>query len=206
MFGRGVNASPRISGDLRNKLRSHQGPRDYFHLLRQLPLKAWHAHRRRRLWPREKGYLYFQDFLPNNTKDTRVTVIGDRAFAYTRGVRPHDFRASGSGRLNYDLGQIDIRCVELAHRYARRIGGQSMAFDFIHDRDGQPAIVEVCFGYVAKLVHDCPGHWDRHLNWHDGPMWPQDAIFSDFLHALEKRHRHFPQPVAENPPPDRRRA
>ena len=39
-----------------------------------------------------RGYVYFQDFIPDNQFDTRVTVIGNRAFAFIRKVRPGDFR------------------------------------------------------------------------------------------------------------------
>src|SRR6185503_17089802 len=47
------------------------------------------------------GYILLQEFLSNNKFDTRVTVIGNRAFAYRRFNRPNDFRASGSG--NFDV-------------------------------------------------------------------------------------------------------
>ena len=196
MFGRGFSSCPRVSGDARHKLRAYRGARDYLALLMRLPRKAWNAHARRKEWPREKGYAYFQDFMPGNTKDTRVTIIGERAFAYTRGVRPHDFRASGSGRINYDLAAIDVRCIELAFKIAERVGSQSLAFDFVHDFEGQPWMVEVCFGYVAVLVHDCPGHWDRSLNWHAGHIWPQDAILEDLLATVEQREQTGPAAVA----------
>ena len=29
--------------------------------------------------PREKGYVYFQDFIPNNKFDIRVIVVGEKA-------------------------------------------------------------------------------------------------------------------------------
>lgn len=44
-----------------------------------------------------KGYIYFQDFIPNNNYDTRVKVIGNRCAALRRYNRKNDFRASGSG-------------------------------------------------------------------------------------------------------------
>ena len=36
----------------------------------------------------QRGYLYLQEFLEGNEFDTRVTVIGNRAFAYRRVNRP----------------------------------------------------------------------------------------------------------------------
>ncbi|MEL7250865.1 MAG: hypothetical protein AAFO03_20720, partial [Bacteroidota bacterium] len=46
---------------------------------------------------REKGYVYFQEFIPENTFDIRVVVVDQKAFAIKRQVRKGDFRASGSG-------------------------------------------------------------------------------------------------------------
>ena len=50
----------------------------------------------------EKGYIYFQEFIPDNDFDIRVIVIGDKAFAIKRMVRENDFRASGSGSILYE--------------------------------------------------------------------------------------------------------
>src|SRR5690606_27066352 len=47
---------------------------------------------------KEKGYVYFQDFMPDNMYDIRLIVIGDKAYGMKRGVREGDFRASGSGK------------------------------------------------------------------------------------------------------------
>jgi len=37
-----------------------------------------------KLLPKQKGYVYFQDFLPNNKYDDRVVVIGDRVICYKK--------------------------------------------------------------------------------------------------------------------------
>ena len=37
-------------------------------------------------WQRKKNYAMFQRFLPGNEYDTRVTVIGNRAFAFSAGT------------------------------------------------------------------------------------------------------------------------
>jgi hypothetical protein len=33
-------------------------------------------------------------------------------------------------------------------------------------------------------VHSCAGHWDTNLNWHEGSMWPQDAILIDLIDEI----------------------
>lgn len=135
----------------------------------------------------EKGYAYFQDFVPDNQFDTRVTVIGDRAVAYIRKVRPGDFRASGSGDMDYDPRNIRLQCVQVAFEVTQRVGSQSMAFDFLIERDGRPMIVEVSYCYVPDFVYNCPGHWDRQLIWHEGHMWPEEAILIDLLEDVGRR-------------------
>jgi glutathione synthase/RimK-type ligase-like ATP-grasp enzyme len=131
--------------------------------------------------PLERGYFLVQEFLPGNSYDTRVTVIGDRAFAFTRDVRANDFRASGRGSINYDFRRIDMRCIEIAFDVANRTRAQSMAFDFAVDSDGRPLILEVSYAYMARPVFDCSGYWDSKLQWHPGNVWPQDAILEDML-------------------------
>src|SRR5690554_6348299 len=49
-----------------------------------------------KLQSREKGYVYFQEFIPNNDSDTRIVIVGNHAVAEKRFVRKGDFRASGS--------------------------------------------------------------------------------------------------------------
>ena len=131
-------------------------------------------------WRPEKGYVYFQEFVPGNDFDTRITVIGDRAFGYRRMNRPGDFRASGSGNFLVDPKPIDLRCVAIALDLSRRGKFQSMAYDFIF-RDGEPVITEISYTFVDWMVYACPGYWDHDLNWVDGHMWPEEAQAVDFL-------------------------
>jgi len=117
---------------------------------------------------REKGYAYFQDFIPNNSFDIRVIVIGDKAFAFKRMVRKNDFRASGSGNFIYDKNQIDERCVKIAFDINNKINSQSIAYDFVFDESNIPLIVEISYGFIAKVYDKCEGYWDREMNWHAG--------------------------------------
>jgi hypothetical protein len=135
-------------------------------------------------WQPEKNYAYFQDFLPNNTGDTRITVIGTRAFGFRRSNRLGDFRASGSKILDYDPGRIDPACIRLAHRMASVVGAQSMAYDFLVDPGGRPVVTEMSYIYVDWAVERCEGYWDPDLVWVPGHMSPQAAQVEDFVARL----------------------
>lgn len=138
-------------------------------------------------WKPEKGYVYFQEFVPNNEFDTRITVIGNRAFAYRRLNRPNDFRASGSGNFVLDPDSIDKRCIEIAFRVSHQEAFQSMAYDFLFDNKGEPVICEISYTFVDWMVHECPGYWDSELNWVEGSIWPEEAQVDDFLDRLLAR-------------------
>ena len=133
----------------------------------------------------ERGYIYFQDFCDNNTYDTRVTVIGDRAFAFRRFVRDNDFRASGSGKINYTASEIDTRCIQIAFKIVKQLGLQSCAFDFMSDTENRPVIGEISYGYDHSAVAACPGYWDSQLHWHDGSYLPSHLILDDLLAQLK---------------------
>jgi hypothetical protein len=185
LFGNGVTSLDRPA----------TGPREAFRRLRdavkvfagRTPVKAPIRDELHR------GYFYVQEFLEGNAYDTRVTVIGDRAFAFRRLNRPDDFRASGSGRIVWEPSEIDMAFVRLAFRISRLLNTQSIAIDGLY-RDGQPVVNEISYTYVSWAVQACPGHWVLHgdpesgeLEWTPVQVLPEDAIFSDFVASLEER-------------------
>lgn len=117
---------------------------------------------------REKGYVYFQDFIPNNTFDIRICVVDDKAFALKRMCRENDFRASGGGRIIYDKNQIDERCVKIAFDVNDKLKTQSIAFDFVFDENNNPLIVEISYGFAANAYDVCEGYWTNDMQWHAG--------------------------------------
>ena len=138
---------------------------------------------------REKGYAYFQEFMPGNNFDTRIIVVGGRAFGVRRFNRPGDFRASGSGLIDFDAEAIDKRCVRIAFETSRKLGAQSMAYDFVFDSSGKPRIVEISYGFVVEVYDQCPGYWNESLEWISGKFDPQAFMVDDLLQELEARRQ-----------------
>ena len=186
MFGRGLTSICASRSRIRAALRTTRGA------VRHLAGKSAYVELDQS--ELQQGYFCVQEFLPGNDFDTRVTVIGDRAFAFRRFNRPNDFRASGSGRLDWDPAQIDLQSVRLAYRVARRLDTQSVAVDVLRRCD-ESVISEISYTYASWALRDCPGHWMLHgsaetgpLQWIDGKMAPEDAIFDDFVaHLLGTR-------------------
>jgi len=115
--------------------------------------------------PKEYGYVYFQDFIPNNDSDIRVYVVGNKAIAAKRMNRENDFRASGSGKLIYDKEQIDEDCIKIAFETCRKLHMQSVAFDFLHNTNGDWVITEISYCRDNKNKGHT-GYWTDDLQWH----------------------------------------
>jgi hypothetical protein len=135
-------------------------------------------------FPRDRGYAYFQTFLSANRYDTRIIVVGDRAFAFRRMMREGDFRASGSGRVDYDPAQIDQRSIRNAFEIAIKLGSQCVAFDFLFD-DAAPQVIEISYTFAYKF-RDYPGYWTRSGAFVECAFRVEDFMIEDFLASLER--------------------
>lgn len=133
----------------------------------------------------EKGYAYFQEFIPNNGFDLRVIVIGNKAFAIQRKIRKGDFRASGSGLISYNKELFSRELIKTAFSINERVRSQNLVLDFVqHKQTGQLYAVEVSYGYSAAGYAPCPGYWTKDLEWHEGPVdslgWILEEVVAEF--------------------------
>jgi glutathione synthase/RimK-type ligase-like ATP-grasp enzyme len=131
----------------------------------------------------EKNYLYAQDFIPNCDHDIRVFVIGNRAVTKKRMVREGDFRASGSGKMSWDIGKEGKACVKMAFEVTQKLQAQSLAFDFVLDKD-EYKIVEISYAASPRGFPETPGYWDSHLNWIETPLRVEYFMMEDMIQSL----------------------
>ncbi len=127
-------------------------------------------------WQVSKNYVLFQEFLPNNKFDTRVITTDNITFAARRFVRKNDFRASGSGLIDFDHNNVDLRMLEIANKISKEMKFQTMAYDFLLDGQNKPKICEVSYNYADAAMTDQEGYWDSNLVWIKGKYLPE------FLH------------------------
>lgn len=160
-FGKGFPQTS-IKNTISEDLRKHrEGKEGFIRLMKDILLYYFTPNSFHKAHSVEKGYAYFQDFIPNNTTDYRVKVIKGRCWAFQRIVRKNDFRASGGGNLVFDNQQIPYEIVVTAQKIARELQLQSVAFDFIHDKiNNKYLIVEMSygFGFDEREIHN--GYWD----------------------------------------------
>lgn len=167
-------------GNLKEHWRKWQlGKTDLLSLVKGVIRLVWQPNYAR-IIGKESGYVYFQDFIPNNDHDIRVIVIGNKAFAIKRMVRKNDFRASGSGTILYDKELFKERDIQLAFEIHNKLNSQCTAMDFVYDK-GHPKIVEISYGFDPKGYEGCPGYWDNQLNWHEGRFDPYGWMVEEVL-------------------------
>jgi glutathione synthase/RimK-type ligase-like ATP-grasp enzyme len=145
-------------------------------------LKRRIEHRDSSYWQRHKNYVLFQEYLPGNEYDTRVTTVGQRVHAFRRFVRKNDFRASGGEKWDINPDKIDKRMLRMALDFSKKMNFEQMAYDFIYDQHNNPRIVEISYLYGQPGFPDfMNGYWDFDLNWIEGRFWPQYLELKDVL-------------------------
>ncbi|WP_432798741.1 ATP-grasp domain-containing protein [Poriferisphaera sp. WC338] len=190
MFGKGYSPAPARMADISTKLQvamKNGGIKGIIDRAKKAPRFFRMSRFGAKFHAVEKGYVYFQQFIPGNTCDYRLTVVGDRVWGYRRMVRSNDFRASGSGMVDYDPQAIPAEVVKLAIDSADKLKMNSVCFDFVRDDQNRFYLVEISYGFVSELIHNCEGYWDRNLEWYKGHVWPTDAILDDFINLISSR-------------------
>ena len=188
MFGSGFSPVPRFLNDAKHKFNvalQQGGVRGVWNRLKKAPHYFDVMTKAKAGFPRERGYVYFQEFVPNNRSDIRVSVVGNRAWAFRRICREGDFRASGSGLFGFDTNLIPLDVIRASFDVVQKTQTEALSFDWVECPDGVWRFVETscCFG-VEPFIH-VNGYWDRSLAWHEARLHPAHCILEDFLETIE---------------------
>jgi len=181
MFGSGVCPTPGYFADARNKLMVAGSYENIIKRLKKAPNYFKMISNGHKNFPKEKGYVYFQKFIPGNAFDIRIAVIGNKIWSFKRKVRLGDFRASGSGMIDYDTLNLPIDLIQTAYNVSLKLKTQSIAFDFVKDFEENYFIVEISYGYVGELIFNCKGYWNEDMQFIEGHFNPIAIILEDFI-------------------------
>ena len=183
-FGRGFSQYDSF-GNLKERIRKYKlGKTDIFDVVKGF-VRIIYPTKYTLVAGRERGYVYFQEFIPENNYDIRVIVIGDKAFAIKRMVRDDDFRASGSGNIRYEKVNFEDTTIKLSFFLSCKLKSQCVAFDYVY-QDKQPYLVEISFGFVKEVYDSCVGYWDNEMNWYEGLFDPYGWMVDDLLQSKYK--------------------
>jgi glutathione synthase/RimK-type ligase-like ATP-grasp enzyme len=183
-FGKGFSNYDSL-GSLKERIRKWKlGKSSFLNVLKGIALIGFPP-KYSKVAGRERGYVYFQAFIPGNDHDIRVIVIGNKAFAIKRMVRKDDFRASGSGTILYDKTLFNNEVIQLAFNIHNKLSSQCTAMDFVFD-ENQAKVVEISYGFDPAGYEDCPGFWDSNLRWHEGEFDPYGWMVEQLINSPDK--------------------
>jgi glutathione synthase/RimK-type ligase-like ATP-grasp enzyme len=140
------------------------------------------------VYARQKNFVYFQKFLPNDGYDIRIIMAGNRAFGYYRGTPKNDFRASGM-HLE-EKRSLPEDGLKLVRRMYKTLKFPQLVVDMLHGLDGKYYINEfspVCQQETPMqlMVDGVPGAYvfddDDHFHFEPGKQWVHDLVLKEFF-------------------------
>jgi glutathione synthase/RimK-type ligase-like ATP-grasp enzyme len=135
------------------------------------------------LQSKEKGYVLFQEYIPNDGFDIRIVVINkEKSFSARRDIRENDWAASGSGVASYPNERLDTDYVKVAFEIADKLDTRCIAIDFVRDKNSNVIYtVEVSVFYAFYSMKPAGGYWDRKLEWNEDDRDPQWFLIKEFI-------------------------
>lgn len=185
-FGKGFPQFDRV-GNLIDRYKKYKSGQDSFVGLLRGVARLFYQTEYSKMLSREKGYIYFQDFMPENTYDIRLIVIKDKAYGMKRLNRKGDFRASGSSMFVYD--DIPKEVLTIAFEVSYKLKLQSVAFDFVFNEKGDPVIVEMSYVFGTTGSNKCKGYWTPDGIYHEGNITPQVWIIENLISEINSVYR-----------------
>ncbi len=144
---------------------------------------------------RQKNYIYFQDFIPNDGYDIRVIVAGNWLFGYYRKVLAGDFRASGMNLV--EKRELPETALRIAYQVNKVVNSPMLVVDMVHGLDDKYYIIEfspICQMEFPEQLHvnGVPGVYvfdsDDAYHFEKGRYWVHELALKEFLinHYLPK--------------------
>lgn len=118
-----------------------------------------------------RGAAYWQRFLPDNPGDLRIVVVGNFATGFWRQNRKNDFRASGSGKINFDR-ELPEEIVLYLIRFTNQMGYDSMVYDVMFEKNDF---------LITEMSYNCP----------DKNTYKKNFVYRLIDGNLQKQEGHF---------------
>jgi glutathione synthase/RimK-type ligase-like ATP-grasp enzyme len=139
------------------------------------------------LYFRQKNYVYFQEYIPNDGYDIRVLIIGNWVFGYYRKVLEGDFRASGMNII--EKRELPEEAIRIAWKTNQVIKSPMLVVDLVHGLDGKYTIIE--FSPICQVekpaqlaIRDIPGAYiieNEGIRYIEGKFWVHEVALREFL-------------------------
>lgn len=181
MFGKGINPSPSLIYKTKSNVKSSKSLKTFISRMKRIP-DFVQSLKTTKQFDNEHGYVYLQEYIPNEGFDLKVVVIGNKLSFLARDIRKGDFRASGGGSIRYEKSLITNEVREIAFGISDELGFQCMGYDFVIDSSTQaPKIIEISYGFSHQAQLDLGGYWDKEGKWIDEPLNAPHEIIKNLI-------------------------
>ena len=181
MLKKGFNGSPSLIFKASSNIRSAKSISTFINRAKRIP-EFIRTLRGAREFPNERGYVLFQEFVPNDGYDLKIVVIGDKLSYIVRSIRKGDFRASGGGDLFFDKNYVTKNIIDTAFATSDALNFKCMGYDYVvNNKTGEAKIVEISYGFSHTALLQAGGYFDRNGNWHDDPSNAPKELLKNLL-------------------------
>lgn len=161
-------------------------------LLRRFKLKNEQQLRRYAYYYKSFMPFVAQEFVQGLARDLKIIVFGDRYYTLWRKNRPNDFRASGSGLLDFDT-PCPLHVLDFARAVASSLDTPFVSLD-IAETDGRCHLIEFqALNMGPTTVTGSNGYYvHANQSWKrvQAPADLEDAYVHGMLRYLEKAGRN----------------
>lgn len=183
MFNSGYSSTPSLLFKTKSNIVSAKTLQVFWKRFKRIP-EFLRVRRQAKAIPKEKGYVYFQEFIPNNGYDLKVVVVGNKLSFIARATRSGDFRASGGGSIFFDRSLVTKDIIDSAFSTSEKLGFTCMGYDYVVDKDtGVGKIVEISYGFSHIALLDAGGYFDRQGNWCNEPLNAPKDVLELLIHS-----------------------
>jgi glutathione synthase/RimK-type ligase-like ATP-grasp enzyme len=187
MFSKGFKTHPGMLFKSKSQLLSSGSWTIMKARLKKLPAFL-HTLSRARMFPNERGYVFFQEFIPNDGYDLKIVVIGDKLSYIGRKIRKGDFRASGGGDLFFDKSLVTQNIISSAFSASDKLGFQCMGYDYVVDaKTGTGKIIEISYGFSHTALLQSGGYFDRNGIWYNEPLNAPEEVLKMLTEKVAKQ-------------------
>lgn len=170
MFTSGLNSAPNLLYKASSNIKSSKSLKTFINRAKRIP-EFLRTLSNAKKFNVERGYVYLQEFIPNDGYDLKIVVVGDKLSFIGRNIREGEFRASGGGSLFYDRNKVTKNVIDSAFKTSDLLGFQCMGYDYVVNREnGEGIIIEISYGFSHQALLEAGGYYDRDGVWYDEPL------------------------------------
>lgn len=170
MFNKGYKTYPSLIFKTKSQFLSSKSWDVMKGRIKRIP-EFLHTLSRAKMFPKERGYVFFQEYIQNDGYDLKIVVVGDKLSYIGRKTRKGDFRASGGGDLFFEKSLVTKNVISSAFLTSDKLGFQCMGYDYVVDKkNGNGKIVEISYGFSHTALLNAGGFFDRNGVWYNEPL------------------------------------